>query len=119
MRKSLGDTIQDMAMAVETRGAHTAGHQRRVADLTIVIATEMSLTAGQIDGIRLTAAIHDIGKIIIPVEIFSKLKQLTDVEFRLIKTHDVAGYDILKYIEFPWPIASIILEHHERIDGSG
>ena len=119
LRKSLGATIRAMAATVETRDPYTAGHQRRVADLARAIATEMKLSRDQIDGIRLAGIIHDIGKISIPSEILTKPTRLTELEFELIKTHSDSGYNILKDIEFPWPIARIVLEHHERIDGSG
>ena len=119
LRKALGATIQAMSIAVETRDPYTAGHQRRVADLARSIAMEMELTAEQIEGIRMAASIHDIGKISIPAEILSKPSKLTNVELQLIKTHSASGHDILKDIEFPWPIARIVLEHHERLDGSG
>jgi len=119
MRKALGATVQAIAVTVETRDPYTAGHQRRVADLAHSIATEMNLPAEQIDGIRMAAAIHDLGKISVPAEILSKPKKLTAIEFSLIKTHAKSGYDILKNIDFPWPIARMILEHHERMNGSG
>jgi PAS domain S-box-containing protein len=119
MRKALGATVQAIAMIVETRDPYTAGHQRRVADLARSIATEMKLPVDQIDGIRMAAAIHDLGKISVPAEILSKPTKLTALEFSLIKTHAQSGRDILKDIDFPWPIARMVLEHHERIDGSG
>jgi len=119
IRKALGATINAMAVAVETRDPYTAGHQRRVADLARAIATEMKLPADQIEGLRMASIIHDIGKISIPSEILTKPTQLSQLEYNLIKTHPSSGYAILKDIEFPWPIARIVLEHHERIDGSG
>jgi PAS domain S-box-containing protein len=119
MRKSLGATVQAMAVTVETRDPYTAGHQKRVADLARSIATEMGLTKDQIDGIRMAGIIHDLGKISVPAEILSKPSKLTNIEFELIKTHVRCGYDILKDIDFPWSIARMVLEHHERMDGSG
>jgi PAS domain S-box-containing protein len=119
IRKALGATVQAIAVTVEARDPYTAGHQRRVADLARAIAKEMNLPIDQIDGIRMAAAIHDLGKISVPAEILSKPKKLTDIEFRLIKTHSQSGYDILKDIDFPWPVARTVLEHHERMDGSG
>ncbi|MGD0276765.1 MAG: PAS domain S-box protein [Syntrophales bacterium] len=119
LRKSLGATIQAMSIAVETRDPYTAGHQHRVADLARSIATEMGLSRDQIDSIRMASTIHDIGKISIPAEILSKPSKLTELEFKLIKTHAQSGYDMLKDIEFPWPIARIVLEHHERMNGTG
>lgn len=119
LRKSLGATIQAMAVTVERRDPYTAGHQRRVADLARSIATEMKLSSDQIDGIRMAAIIHDLGKISVPAEILSKPSKSIPMEFNLIKVHSQSGYDILKDIDFPWPIARIVLEHHERMDGSG
>jgi PAS domain S-box-containing protein/putative nucleotidyltransferase with HDIG domain len=119
LRKALGGTIQAISMAVETKDPYTAGHQRRTADLARAIATEMGLDADQRDFIRIAATIHDIGKIALPAEILSKPTKLTDIEFSLIKTHALQGYEILKDIEFPWPVADVVLQHHERIDGSG
>jgi PAS domain S-box-containing protein len=119
MRKALWATVQAIAVTVERRDPYTAGHQRRVADLARAIAMEMNLPTDQIDGIRMAAVIHDLGKISVPAEILSKPSELTDLEFGIIKTHAQSGYDILKDIEFPWPIARMVLEHHERMDGSG
>ena len=119
LRQSLQATVQAMAVTVEARDPYTAGHQRRAADLARAIAEEMGLSGEQIEGLYMAAKIHDIGKIAIPAEILNKPNRLTTVEFGLIKTHSQSGYDILKDIEFPWPIARMILEHHERIDGSG
>jgi PAS domain S-box-containing protein len=119
LRKSLGATIQAIAMVVEIRDPYTAGHQRRVADLARNIATEMRLSNDQIDGLHMTSLIHDIGKISVPTEILSMPRKLTEIEFSLIKIHPQSGYNILKDIDFPWPIARIVLEHHERMDGSG
>ncbi|OQB98598.1 MAG: Cyclic di-GMP phosphodiesterase response regulator RpfG [Spirochaetes bacterium ADurb.Bin110] len=106
-------------MTVETRDPYTAGHQRGVADLSRAIAMELKLTSDRIDGIQMAAIIHDLGKISVPAEILTKPNKLTEMEFELIKTHPQSGYDILKDIDFPWPIARMILEHHERMDGSG
>lgn len=119
LRKALGGTVQAISMAVETKDPYTAGHQRRTADLARAIATEMGLDADQRDFIRTAATIHDIGKIALPAEILSKPTKLTEIEFSLIKTHALQGYEILKGIEFPWPVADVVLQHHERIDGSG
>lgn len=119
LRRSLGATINAMAVTVETRDPYTAGHQKRVADLARAIASEMKLSNEQIDGIRMASMIHDIGKISIPSEILAKPTKLTELEFNLIKTHSQSGYNILKDIDFLWPVAQIILQHHERINGSG
>ncbi len=119
LRRIMGGIIQAMTMTVETRDPYTAGHQRRVACLSRAIAGEMYLPKNQVDGIRISGAIHDIGKISIPTDILCKRGQLTKSQFELIKTHPQVGYDILKTIEFPWPIAQAVLQHQERFNGSG
>jgi PAS domain S-box-containing protein len=119
LRNTLNGTVHAIASIVETRDPYTAGHQRRVADLARAIAAEMGLPADRIEGLRIAATIHDIGKISVPAEMLTKPTKLTNIEFRLIKTHVQAGYDILKDIEFPWPVARMVIEHHERINGSG
>jgi PAS domain S-box-containing protein len=119
IRRALKATVQAIVVTVEARDPYTAGHQRRVSDLARAIATEMNLPTDKIDGIRTAAVIHDLGKISVPVEILTKPTKLTDLEFGIIKTHAQSGYDILKDLEFPWPIARMILEHHERMNGSG
>jgi putative nucleotidyltransferase with HDIG domain len=119
LRSAMGGVVQAMALTVERRDPYTAGHQRRVSDLARGVAAEMALTAHQIDGIRMAGLIHDLGKICVPAEILSKPGQLTEIEHTLIKDHPQVGYEILKEIEFPWPVAQIVLQHHERIDGSG
>ncbi|MCX7816235.1 MAG: HD domain-containing protein [Syntrophales bacterium] len=111
--------VNAMASAVEKRDPYTFGHQRRVAKLAQAIAESMDFPRDMVDGIYLAGLVHDIGKISVPSEILSKPSTLTEIEFQLIKTHPGVGWDILKNIDFPWPIARIILEHHERIDGSG
>ena len=112
-------TIQAIALTVETRDPYTAGHQRRVTTLAISIATKMARSEELIQGISMAGIVHDIGKIYVPAEILSKPTRLSKIEFDMIKEHCQAGYDILKSVEFPWPIAQIILQHHERMDGSG
>ncbi len=119
LRRSTEGIIRAMSSTVETRDPYTAGHQQRVAELAQAIAVEMALPEEQIQGIRMAGLIHDLGKIAVPAEILTKPGKLSDIEFALIKLHPQAGYDILKEIEFPWPIARIIIEHHERINGSG
>jgi putative nucleotidyltransferase with HDIG domain len=119
LRSAMGGVVQAMALTVERRDPYTAGHQRRVSDLARGVAAEMDLPTHQIDGIRMAGLIHDLGKICVPVEILSKPGQLTEIEHTLIKDHPQVGYEILKEIEFPWPVAQIVLQHHERIDGSG
>ncbi len=119
LRKALVDTIQAIASIVESRDPYTAGHQRRVADLAAAIAAEMGLSVELIEGLRMAGVIHDIGKVSVPSDILNMPRKLTDIEFSLIKTHAKSGYEMVKDIEFPWPIARMILEHHERINGSG
>gem|GEM_PF-1737373 len=119
LRKALGATIRAIAHLVETRDPCTAGHQKRVSDLARSIATEMGLESGRIEGLRIAGMIHNLGKIVVPAEILSKPTKLTDIEFSLIRNHVQAGYDILKDTEFPWPVARMVFEHHERADGSG
>ncbi|MDY6844931.1 MAG: PAS domain S-box protein, partial [Thermodesulfobacteriota bacterium] len=113
------ETIGAMALAIEKRDPYTAGHQKQVAELATAIAYEMNLSRDQIDGIRLAGTIHDLGKIFVPAEILNKPGDITEMESNLIKIHPKVGYDIVKSIEFPWPIAHIILQHHEHMDGSG
>ena len=119
LRKAFGATIQAMVSAVESRDPYTAGHQIRSADLARCIATEMGLPQEKIDGIRMAGSIHDIGKLSIPAEILSKPTKLTNIEFSLIKEHSKQGYEMLKNVESPWPLAEIVYQHHERMDGSG
>ena len=119
LRQALEGTVQAIALTVETRDPYTAGHQRRVANLARAIATEMGLPEEQIEGIRMATVIHDLGKITVPTDILNKPGRLSEHEFGIIKGHPEVGYDILKTIEFPWPIAQIVLQHHEGMDGSG
>jgi PAS domain S-box-containing protein len=119
LKKAVGTTIQVLGTASEVRDPYTAGHQKRVADLARAIATEMGLPQDKIEGIRMAGSIHDIGKLSIPAEILSKPTKLTDIEFSLIKEHSRNGYEMLKDVESPWPLAQIVYQHHERMDGSG
>jgi len=119
LKKVMDSTIQAIAMTVEKRDPYTSGHQMRVAALTRAIAKTIKLTEDQVEGAYMAASLHDIGKISLPAEILSKPIKLTEIEISLIQAHAQAGYDILKGIEFPWPIADIIIQHHERLDGSG
>jgi PAS domain S-box-containing protein len=119
LKDSLGATVTALASMVELRDAYTAGHQRRVASLAGAIARQMGLSEDRIQGILLAGVIHDVGKIQVPAEILSKPTRLRPLEFELIKAHPRAGYDIVRSIDFPWPIADMILQHHERLDGSG
>jgi len=119
LRKAFSATIQVMVATVETRDPYTAGHQLRSADLARAIATELRLPQERIEGIRMAGAIHDIGKISVPAEILSKPTKLSELEFSLIKEHARRGFEMLKDIESPWPLAEIVYQHHERMDGSG
>jgi PAS domain S-box-containing protein len=119
LRKAVGTTIQVLVSAVESRDSYTSGHQSRSADLACAIATEMGLAPEKIEGIRMAGIIHDIGKLSIPAEILSKPTKLTEIEFALIKEHSRSGYEMLKDVESPWPLAEIVYQHHERINGSG
>jgi len=119
LHQALEGTIQAMALTIEIRDPYTAGHQRRVSKLSCAIAREMRMPENQVEGLRVAGDIHDIGKIYVPSEILSKPGQITAIEYGIIKTHPQVGYDILKTIKFPWPVAQIVLQHHERLDGSG
>ena len=119
LRKIFEQTVNALASAVGKRDPYTTDHQRRVTLLACTIAKEMGLSEERVNGLRLAGMLHDIGKLAVPSEILSKPTRLSDAEFTIIKTHPRVASDILKAIEFPWPIADIVLEHHERIDGSG
>jgi PAS domain S-box-containing protein/putative nucleotidyltransferase with HDIG domain len=116
---ALMETVNALAATVESRDPYTAGHQQRVARLACAIARRMGLPDSQLEEIRVAAIVHDIGKINIPVEILNKPGHLTDSEMNIIKEHPKVAYEILKKIPFPWPVAQIALQHHERINGSG
>ena len=120
MNRVVDQTIKALASAVETRDLYTASHQRRVAFLACAIAEEMGgIGADQMKGIRTAALLHDIGKLHVPFELLNNPGHLKDIEFALIKTHSQAGYEILESVEFPWPVARTVQQHHERLDGSG
>ena len=119
LRRGMESTIEALAGTLELRDAYTAGHQRRVAELATEIARELRIAENEIHGIHLAATVHDLGKIQVPAEILTKPTRLTNLEFEFVKTHAQAGYDLLKDIDFPWPIAQLVYQHHERIDGSG
>lgn len=119
MNKAMNGIITAMSMALESRDPYTAGHQHRVSEISVAIGSEMGLEEEQIHAMYMASMVHDIGKISIPSEILSKPGKLNDLEFKLIQTHSEVGYNILKEIDFPWPIADIVHQHHERIDGSG
>ncbi len=119
LNKTLKGTVDALSYAVETRDPYTAGHQKEVAKIACAVAEEMGLPEDLIEGLRVASLLHDIGKIKIPAEILSKPTLLTDIEYELIKTHPQAGHEILKTISFPWPVGKIVLQHQERMDGSG
>lgn len=119
LHSSLEQTIEVISETIDQRDPYTSGHQRRVADLCARIGEKLGLDPYRIQGLRLAATIHDLGKIGIPAEILVKPGQLTRIQFDLIKEHARLGYDIVKNVTFPWPIGDIILQHHERLDGSG
>ncbi len=119
IRKSMEGTIQVVSMIVEKRDPYTAGHQQRLAGLARAIAEEMGLSKDRIEGIYMSGVIHDVGKVSVPTEILSKPGKITTIELELIKNHAQEGYNILENIEFLWPVAFIVQQHHEKIDGSG
>ncbi|GAA4400974.1 HD domain-containing phosphohydrolase [Quisquiliibacterium transsilvanicum] len=119
LQESLEQSIQAIAATLEARDPYTAGHQRRVADLAVAIARDLGLDEDRIHGLRLAGILHDLGKIQVPSEILTMPRRLTEAEYALVKQHPQAGYEILKGIDFPWPIAEIVLQHHEKFDGSG
>lgn len=119
LRISLKSTVEAITTALEMRDPYTAGHQRRVTELAVAIAKELGLDENQIEGLSLAASIHDIGKINVPAEILTKPGKLTPLEYKLIQTHAQNGFDIIRNVKFPWAISEIILQHHERLDGSG
>jgi PAS domain S-box-containing protein len=119
LRKSLEQTIQVIADTVDRRDPYTAGHQRRVADLSVHIAGQLGLSEERVHGLFLAASIHDLGKVAVPIEILAKPGRLSPLQFSLVREHVEIGYEIIKDVKFPWPIASIVRQHHERLDGSG
>ncbi len=119
LKKTMDATIETMSKIVEAKDPYTAGHQQRVSQLATSIAKELNFSKDKIEGIRIASLIHDIGKIGLPSEILAKPTRLTDIEFNLIKSHSQMGHDILKSINFSYPVARIVLQHHERLDGSG
>ena len=134
VRRTLNGTVSALAITVEMRDPYTAGHQQRVTQLACAIAEEMGLSEEQIEGLHVAGSLHDLGKILVPAEILNKPGPLTETEVGHVKTHpqaghDIlmgfikghpqAGYDILKEIDFPWPVAQTVRQHHERMNGSG
>lgn len=119
LRRSLDIIIKTISRTVESRDPYTSGHQHRVSDLARSIAREMALPADVVDGIRMAGVIHDVGKVSVPSEILSKPGKLHYIETKLIQIHPKIGFEIIRNIDFPWPVAGIVLQHHERMDGSG
>ena len=119
LRLTVEGAVLAMGNIVERRDPYTAGHERRVAELSVAIASRMGMPGGEVDGLRLAALIHDVGKISVPAEILSKPGRLSQNEFDLIKVHAQAGHDVLQSIAFERPVAEMVLQHHERLDGSG
>ncbi len=119
LQKTLNGTVMALSSIIETRDPYTAGHQRRVVQLACAIAQELDFSESRIEGLRVMGFLHDIGKTAVPSEILCKPGKLSEYEFNIIKTHPQIAYDILKEIEFPWPVAQVVLQHHERLDGSG
>ncbi len=119
LQKALDGIMHAMSLMVETRDPYTAGHQQRVADIACAIAEEMGLSKWHTKGTRIAGLLHDVGKLVVPSEILSKPGRLNQSEFSIVKSHSKIGYDILELIEFPWPVNQAILQHHERLDGSG
>jgi putative two-component system response regulator len=119
LRRTLEEMVNAWVSTIEIRDSYTAEHQRRVSGLACAIAKEMGLPEKQIEGIRVAGLIFDLGKLGIPLEILNKPGELTELEQAMIKAHPQVGYDVLKMVGFPWPVAQIVLQHHERLDGSG
>jgi len=119
LQKIIEGTAHIITKVVELRDPYSIGHQQRVSKLATAIAQEMELPQDKIEGTKIASLVHDIGKVDLPTEIISKPSKLVEVEFNLIKNYPNVGYDILKKVDFPWPIAEIVLQHQEKIDGSG
>lgn len=119
LQQSLDEIVNAMSLTLEERDPYTAGHQRRTTDLALAIAKEMGLSEHQTKGLQMAGLIHDMGKISVPGEILSKPGGLNDAELQLIKRHPQVAYDILNQIDFPWAVDQIVLQHHEKLDGSG
>jgi putative nucleotidyltransferase with HDIG domain len=119
LHRSWLQTVEMTTAITETRDPYTAGHERRVAEIAVAIAIEMGLETGKIEGIRVSGYLHDLGKIGVPVEILAKLGKLSAPEFDLVRAHSEKGCKILQEVDFPWPVAEVAYQHHERLDGSG
>lgn len=119
LRVTLDGIVRAMATVTELRDPYTAGHQDRVGLLAQAIAAELGLSSHTVEGVGIAGRVHDLGKVYVPIQILSKPSLLTPVEYSLVKVHSEAGYEVLKNIEFPWPVSEAVLQHHERMDGSG
>jgi HD-GYP domain-containing protein (c-di-GMP phosphodiesterase class II) len=119
LERALHSTIEVVSTIGELRDPYTHGHEHRVGEIAAAIAIEMGLSADQVEGIRVAGYMHDVGKIAVPAEILAKPARLTPAEFELVKGHVQQSYEILKGVEFPWPVAMAAWQHHERLDGSG
>jgi len=119
LQSAFMSTVEVATSLSEMRDPYTAGHERRVGALAAAIGAELGFDAQRVEGLRVAGFLHDIGKITIPAEILSKPGRLSAIEYQLIQGHPQSGYDVLKDVEFPWPVAAVALQHHERIDGSG
>lgn len=119
LEKSLHGTVDALSATAEMRDPYTSGHQQRVAQLACALGHALGLTADQLKGLHIAGTLHDIGKIAIPAEILAKPGRLSEIEFQLIKGHPQVGYEILQNVEFPWPVARIVQQHHEKLNGAG
>jgi PAS domain S-box-containing protein/putative nucleotidyltransferase with HDIG domain len=119
LKTAFMSTVEVATTLSEMRDPYTAGHERRVAEIAVAIGAELGFDEGRLEGLRVAGHLHDIGKMTIPSEILSKPGKLASIEMQLIQEHAQAGYDVLKDVEFPWPVAQVALQHHERMDGSG
>ncbi len=119
INKAMEDSVKAIATLAEHKDPYTVGHERQVVQIALAIAEEMKLPKNDRQGLRIAATLHDVGKIYVPAEILSKPGKLTELEFRMIMVHPRYSYEVLSEIDFPWPVADIALQHHERMDGSG
>ncbi|MCM8759501.1 MAG: HD domain-containing protein [Candidatus Omnitrophica bacterium] len=119
LKKAFHGTVNALATTIEKRDPFTAGHERRVAQIAQALAISLDMDSERVEGILVAGLLHDVGKIVVPAEILSKPGTLNSHEYNIVKSHPAAGYEILKKVEFPWPIADIVLQHHERLNGTG
>ncbi len=119
IKKALVQTVNAISLTVEKRDPYTSGHQNRVARLAVAIGEQMEFSEGELEGLKIGGLIHDIGKIYIPAEILNRPGSINEYERLIIEEHTIIGYEIMSSVDFPWPIADMVLQHHENIDGSG